>query len=464
MKTTERTPLDNDGLPKLDGKHPQIADADAKWLAEVVEASMMLATAQVLIEERFASGCGSAEEHHNHAQLAYQWKRAADRVYRLTGVEPFEQDPYRGLQSLTDALDESYPEVDDPVGAFGTIYDYNMLALYFDVEPVDYPKRTLEDLAGDLEAEGARVEDVPLLLATDGKGIHLYDDGGCGWEVEADLAFPFTVEKLEAECKRVSAKAAKHRAEREREREREEAEVDGEYITSPVELAEHLGVDLAHAASGATREAADARKHFKGPIDALVKAMLAESLKEVEERISRRLYKDTECGAWLSFILSDKPSQYPNTAIGINIGSVVEGSDVEVGPYTAYFPFAAQQLDDIIEQVEREVSEREREEAEVDGEDPVCQTCARLEDECECAPQEKIRITYKPATDAPLPEGLIVTDAGLGGLNCDRVTVEDVARSIRQARFQLDLIPDLNPDRYKGIEKALDFVFDLVKD
>lgn len=61
------------------------------------------------------------------------------------------------------------------------------------------------------------------------------------------------------------------------------------------------------------------------------------------------IYKETVCGPWVTFVLSDGSEVYYETeaakvtleelearglsVVGLNIGSVVEGSDVEIGPY-----------------------------------------------------------------------------------------------------------------------------------
>ena len=63
----------------------------------------------------------------------------------------------------------------------------------------------------------------------------------------------------------------------------------------------------------------------------------------------RNIYKATACGPWITFVLSDGSEVYYEdqaakvtleeleerglSVVGLNIGSIVEGSDVEIGPY-----------------------------------------------------------------------------------------------------------------------------------
>jgi len=76
------------------------------------------------------------------------------------------------------------------------------------------------------------------------------------------------------------------------------------------------------------------------------------------------LYKYTLCGAWVEFCdstgnWSASPEVDGNTKYieGIRIGSIVEGSDVNIGPYELMFPFFSDDLEDIISQIEIEAEE-----------------------------------------------------------------------------------------------------------
>ena len=74
-----------------------------------------------------------------------------------------------------------------------------------------------------------------------------------------------------------------------------------------------------------------------------------DDVKRGEKILSHRVYKDTSCGAWLTFVYSPEPEQEkPSQEIlaygvfGIMIGSIVEGSDAEVEPVHLYFQFTEQ--------------------------------------------------------------------------------------------------------------------------
>jgi len=86
-------------------------------------------------------------------------------------------------------------------------------------------------------------------------------------------------------------------------------------------------------------------------------------------RFGRSLYKYTDCGPWTRLVLTedryayyeDKGSDDPSLLldediIGIEIGSIVEGSDVEVGPIFLRFPFTSDELDVTVREIDEEVS------------------------------------------------------------------------------------------------------------
>ena len=70
--------------------------------------------------------------------------------------------------------------------------------------------------------------------------------------------------------------------------------------------------------------------------------------------LSRRLYKSTDCGAWLK-VIDDDPDV--NVSAGVMIGSIVEGVDQCTQTYTLTFPFKAKRLDEVIRLVEEEAQE-----------------------------------------------------------------------------------------------------------
>ena len=57
--------------------------------------------------------------------------------------------------------------------------------------------------------------------------------------------------------------------------------------------------------------------------------------------ITRRIYKDNDCGPWIKF-----------NEDGVEIGSIVEGSDVDITSDPLTYPFTFEELDATINQVE----------------------------------------------------------------------------------------------------------------
>lgn len=62
--------------------------------------------------------------------------------------------------------------------------------------------------------------------------------------------------------------------------------------------------------------------------------------------IEREIYESTDCGAWID-----------TTATGIKLGSIVEGSEAEVGPYFLDYPFTSEAFEETIADIEREVEQ-----------------------------------------------------------------------------------------------------------
>lgn len=76
------------------------------------------------------------------------------------------------------------------------------------------------------------------------------------------------------------------------------------------------------------------------------------------------LYKVTSCGVWVAFITPEAEHYYEDledrqdmdwigACTGVKIGSIVEGSDVGIEPFTLTFPFTPEELDRNIERVEK---------------------------------------------------------------------------------------------------------------
>ena len=66
-----------------------------------------------------------------------------------------------------------------------------------------------------------------------------------------------------------------------------------------------------------------------------------------QDHISSRVFKETDCGAWIEV-----------TETGVQLGTIVEGSDAEVKASFLSFPFTSDDYDDAIQYVEDE-AERE---------------------------------------------------------------------------------------------------------
>lgn len=65
--------------------------------------------------------------------------------------------------------------------------------------------------------------------------------------------------------------------------------------------------------------------------------------KDPEAFIKKMVYKYTDCGAWIKCL-----------PWGVEVGSIVEGSDATVGPFALRYPFTEQAFDDLLEWVEQE--------------------------------------------------------------------------------------------------------------
>jgi len=98
-------------------------------------------------------------------------------------------------------------------------------------------------------------------------------------------------------------------------------------------------------------------------INQLVKAHGCENFRQ----FARALYKNTACGPWTRLLLTEGRTYYyedkgmddpslliDENILGIDIGSIVEGSDVEVGPIALHFPFTSMQLDEAVKEINDE--------------------------------------------------------------------------------------------------------------
>jgi len=81
-------------------------------------------------------------------------------------------------------------------------------------------------------------------------------------------------------------------------------------------------------------------------------------------QFGRSLYKAIECGPWTTAVLRDGSEVYyedtppvgfdPLNVTALMIGSIVEGSDVEVGPIALTFPFSEEEFNDAVESINDE--------------------------------------------------------------------------------------------------------------
>jgi len=78
----------------------------------------------------------------------------------------------------------------------------------------------------------------------------------------------------------------------------------------------------------------------------------------------RRLYKAVDCGPWTEFVMKDGKRVYYESeeavtlsnCVGIKVGSIVEGSDVEIEPVLFKFPFEVKDWDRSIQNINDEAS------------------------------------------------------------------------------------------------------------
>ena len=83
----------------------------------------------------------------------------------------------------------------------------------------------------------------------------------------------------------------------------------------------------------------------------------------------RAVYKGTDCGPWCNLILTGgrsmsyevKGAEDPSCLvdadiIGVEVGSIVEGSDAEVGPEFLKFPFTSEEFWGTVEDISNQVS------------------------------------------------------------------------------------------------------------
>lgn len=95
---------------------------------------------------------------------------------------------------------------------------------------------------------------------------------------------------------------------------------------------------------------------------------------ETPAALGKAFYKYVSCGPWISFTVQDVPATTTgaidipaiensispshtfdhNKCVGIKFGSIIEGSEAEVGPYELRFPFEADQVYKILCMIDEE--------------------------------------------------------------------------------------------------------------
>ena len=88
---------------------------------------------------------------------------------------------------------------------------------------------------------------------------------------------------------------------------------------------------------------------------------------ETPSRFGRAIYKWVDCGPWVEFLVNSDNYEgvyYEDTdvdekvtndnCVGINVGSIVEGSDAEIGPVGLFFPFTPERLWDTLDGINEE--------------------------------------------------------------------------------------------------------------
>lgn len=79
------------------------------------------------------------------------------------------------------------------------------------------------------------------------------------------------------------------------------------------------------------------------------------SLDPTEASVNRAVYQATDCGAWAKFLPAvPSAGTRHRRSPGVQFGSIVEGSDAEIGPYTLRFPFDVEEMWAILDMIDAE--------------------------------------------------------------------------------------------------------------
>jgi len=78
---------------------------------------------------------------------------------------------------------------------------------------------------------------------------------------------------------------------------------------------------------------------------------VGERVEAMQKIASRRVYKATDCGAWLAFRGDAEVGE-----VGITVGSIVEGADFGTEEHTLDYPFTADAFWSSLDEIEKEAS------------------------------------------------------------------------------------------------------------
>ena len=76
-------------------------------------------------------------------------------------------------------------------------------------------------------------------------------------------------------------------------------------------------------------------------------ANLVGAVDHTEQAIGFAVYHGTECGAWVHFV------HVGGAAVGVQLGSIVEGTDGEIVADTLYYPFSEEAWREAVQYVEQ---------------------------------------------------------------------------------------------------------------
>ena len=111
---------------------------------------------------------------------------------------------------------------------------------------------------------------------------------------------------------------------------------------------------------------------LKLPFVANLEMLLSEYRADTPHEFGRALYKYTDCGPWITFLVyagEDNPpreiyyeddeannTDWIKDCVGVCVGSIVEGSDEGIDPITLMFPFTSLQFSNAVESINHDAA------------------------------------------------------------------------------------------------------------